>query len=299
MISLWLLWACQDAQMLDPLAEPDVSVEVQLEEKAVAAGDELLLELHLSTREGWSFDPFELDAAGLQAEELEALVEDIPTGERAVFRYGLSGEAGSYVLGPQAFSFTGPDGETVERESSRLFVDIGADGPVSELEGLFELPPAPENPWPKRIGLLALGAFIALLVGWWWMRRPRVVPPPPPPVPADEEALAAWNRVRERTDIDDHTRALLLSQIFRHYLERIFELPASAFTSVEVLRSVKEYLNEAHWGQSKRLLTATDRIKYARRGGGVALFDALDRDFREIVAATRSRAVREEEAARD
>ena len=86
MISLWLLWACQDAQMLDPLAEPDVSVEVQLEEKVVAAGDELVLELHLSTREGWRFESFELESAGLQAEELEALVEDTPTGERAVFR---------------------------------------------------------------------------------------------------------------------------------------------------------------------------------------------------------------------
>ena len=285
---LWLL-ACQDAQMLDPLAQPDVAVEVRVAEKAVAAGSEVELELRLSTRDDWDFLPFEIQLETLEAEELEAVVEDLPFGERAVFRYGLAGESGSHLIESQAFSFTGPDGEVVERESTRLFVDIGQGGPSSDLEGLFELPPLPENPWPKRLIGLAVCLLGILILGWWWLRRPKPVVLAPPPLPPDVEALEAWEVVQSQGHLDDHARALLLSQIFRRYLERVFALPASAFTSAEVLRSVREVLEEEHWGQSKRLLSATDRIKYARRGGGVALFDALDQDLREIIGATRWR----------
>ena len=107
--------------------------------------------------------------------------------------------------------------------------------------------------------------------------------PPPPVVPADQEALAAWAAVLAEATLDDHERALALSQIFRRYLERVFSLPASAFTSAEVLALLQAELSDIHLGKSKRLLSATDRIKYARRGGGSALFRSLDEDFRERV----------------
>ena len=55
-------------------------------------------------------------------------------------------------------------------------------------------------------------------------------------------------------------------------------------------------LDENQWIQSKRLLSATDRIKYARRGGGTALFEALDQDFRELISTTRWRLEPKEDA---
>lgn len=290
------LWACQEAQMLDPLAQPDVAVEVGVDRKAVASQDEIAFELRISTREGWSVQPFELDFGELSAEELEATVEDIPVGEQAVFRYGLSGAEGSYILEPQSFVFTGPEGQEVERESTRLFVDIGTAGPSSELEGLFELPPAPESPWPRRLKALSAGLVALALLALWWRRRPDQEPTALPLVPADQEALDAWEQAYTKQGLDDHARALLLSQIYRRYLERVFELPASAFTSAEVLRSIKADLSEDQWGQSRRLLNATDRIKYARRGGGSALFEALDRDFRDLIATTRWRLEPKEES---
>ena len=291
---LLLLWACQEPEMLDPLDQPDVAVEVQVVEKAVELGEEISLELRISTREGWSFEAFELDFGRLASEEVEAVVEEEAFGEQASFRYGLSGPEGSYVIEPQAIAFSGPQGQEIERETPRLFVDIGEGAPSSSLEGLFELPPEPERHWPRRliavlVGLLLLAGGILL-----WRRRPRKETPTDPPVPADQEALKAWSDVYGRTDLDDHARALLLSQIYRRYLERVFELPASAFTTAEVLRAVRADLDDEQWGQSRRLLHATDRIKYARRGGGIALFQALDQDFRELISGTRWRIGSEE-----
>ena len=291
-----LLWACQEPLMLDPLAQPDVAVEVGVEKKAVAAGEELTFDLRITTQEGWTYQAFELDFGQLTAEELAAEVEDLSAGEQASFRFGLSGEEGSYVIAPQTFVFSGPDGQTVERESPRVFVDIGFDGPSSELEGLFDLPPAPESPWPSRLLAGLAGLAVLGLALFWWMRRPSREEPPPAPIPADREALDAWSEAYTRQGLDDHARALVLSQIYRRYLERVFQLPASAFTSAEVLREIKEELDENQWIQSKRLLSATDRIKYARRGGGTALFEALDQDFRELISTTRWRLEPKEDA---
>ena len=294
MNAMLFLWACQQPQMLDPLAQPDVAVEVGVEKKAVSVDEDIAFELRISTREGWSYEPFDLDFGTLDAQEIEAVVEGIPEGEQAVFRYSLSGTEGSYVLEPQAFVFSGPEGQEVERETPRLFVDIGAGAPSSTLEGLFELPPAPESPWPKRIVGALLGLLVFALAVFLWRRRSGKEVPPVPLVRADIEALEAWSSVYGQPGLDDHARALLLSQIYRRYLERVFVLPASAFTTAEVLRSVKGELHEDQWGQSRRLLTATDRIKYARRGGGKALFEALDQDFRELIATTRWRVETEE-----
>jgi hypothetical protein len=176
-----------------------------------------------------------------------------------------------------------------------LFFDVGDGGLQSELEGFVALPALKENPWPKRLGWIAAGFICALLFLLWWWKRPRKPVPVLPPIAPDKEALSAWAVVWNDPGLDDHDRALALSQIFRRYVERVFHLPASAYTSMEVLDRLKATLSEQHFGQSRRLLGATDRIKYARRGGGRSLFESLDSDFRELIAATKPASVEEGE----
>jgi hypothetical protein len=293
MIALLFVLGCQPAQMLDPLEQPEVAVEVHIAEKQVGAAEEVQVEVRLSAREDWLPDAFEMAVKGLEVEALEAEVMETEAGERETHRFLLSGPDGSYVLEPMAFSFSKADGQSMTRESARLFFDIGPQGLRSELEGLVELPAAKENPWPKRLFWSGVAVLLLMVALFFWWRRPREPAPALPVISPEEEALAAWAAAWNSAHLDDHGRALALSQIYRRYLERVFLLPASAFTSFEVLDALRDSLSERHFGQSKRLLGATDRIKYARRGGGRALFESLDADFRELIEAIRPKPVQE------
>jgi hypothetical protein len=297
MIALFLILACQPDQMMDPLAQAEVAVEVNLAAKQVSESEAVLVEVVLSSKAGWTAGPVDLVVDKLDVERLPAEVVETDSGEREVHQFSLTGPSGSYVLEPVEIEFSRSDGESRKRESARLFFDVGPEGLRSELEGFAELPPLKENPWPKRFVWAGLGFLLAAALLFWWWKRPRKPVPVLPPIPPDQEALAAWAIVWNDPDLDDHGRALLLSQIFRRYVERVFQLPASAFTSMEVLDQLSSDLSEHHLGQSRRLLGATDRIKYARRGGGQALFESLDTDFRELIEATKPAPV--EEAADD
>jgi hypothetical protein len=275
------------------LAQPEVLVEARLGSKQVGADAAVQLEVVLSSQEGWAAGSVELVIADLDVEVLPAEVVETPGGEREVHRFSLSGPAGSYVVEPVEVVFSKGDGSTRKRESARLFFDLGSGGPQSELEGFVVLPPAKENPWPRRLMWIGLGLLLAFVLLFIWWKRPRKQAPVCPPVAPDQEALAAWAAIWSDPGLDDHARALALSQIFRRYIERVFDLPASAFTSMEVLERLEAELSEQHLGQSQRLLGATDRIKYARRGGGQALFESLDSDFRGLIAATKPTPVEE------
>jgi hypothetical protein len=287
MIALFWLLACQPNQMMDPLAQADVAVEVHLGAKQVAESEAVLVEVVLSSKAGWVAGPVDLVVDKLDVERLTAEVVETDSGEREIHRFSLTGPSGNYVLEPVEIEFLRSDGESRKRESARLFFDVGPEGPRSDLEGLAELPPLKENPWRRRLLWAGLGFLLAAILLFWWWKRPRKPIPVLPPIAPDKEALAAWAMAWNDPDLDDHGRALLLSQIFRRYVERVFHLPASAFTSMEVLEQLSSDLSEHHLGQSRRLLGATDRIKYARRGGGRSLFESLNTDFRELIEATK------------
>lgn len=83
--------------------------------------------------------------------------------------------------------------------------------------------------------------------------------------------------------------ALELSRILRVYVEAITGFPATARTSREILRALE---TEARLELSLRvraghILDATDRLKFAREGGGEGFFKALDEDFLAVLDATR------------
>jgi len=293
MIALLWLFGCHSEPQLAPSEQVEVSVEVHLSDKRAQSGETLHLDLRLSTRADWSPEDFSVEIDGVTVEEMDRQTVESSSGSTANYRYALSAPDGSYVIEPIAFSFVALDGELRTRESQRLFFDIGDGGPSSQIDAMAPVPPQPVSPWPRRVRWILAGMLLLLVLGFLWRRRPIKQVPPRPPVPPAVEALTAWEKVQNNPNLDEHTRALLLSQIYRRYLERRFGVPASAYTTGEVLLRLRGTLSERHIGQSKRLLTATDRIKYARRGGGAALFISLDEDLRELIEATRQRRIEE------
>ena len=140
------------------------------------------------------------------------------------------------------------------------------------------------------LGTVSLGIYLAFRV----TRRGEAVELPPEP--PDVAALRAWDRVRRDPALDDLARSLALSQIFREYTEVVLAFPATAWTSTEVLARLTgmQHLPEGNIPRARRLLGATDRVKFAGERGTEQLFEDLDSDLRGFVGSTRPRAWAEE-----
>jgi len=204
---------------------------------------------------------------------------------RTVATFELSGEDGSHVVVVPPVEATGPGDQTRTIEPPPVFVDIGkAPAPLSGLVGPEAIPEeAGWSPWVVAgavgSGLLALG-----LAAWLVVRARRR--PTPLPDPADVVARAAWQAARQNIS-DDHALALALSQIFRQFLQEVTGFPMLARTTREIVRQLEqeELVAAAMRQQARRVLDATDRLKFAREGGGEDFFHALEIDFLAVVDA--------------
>lgn len=278
---IWLVVACGPAA-LTPAPAPAPEARAQLSARRVEADQNAELGLVVGAPPGWTYTAEEPAVDGLLLAPLEA--------SAAGPRWTVGGPPGSYVLPPLTVTFTGPEGQVEERQTSPLYLDIGVQGPSSELESLAVAPVEAERArWPWLVGA---GGLVCAGVGLAWLARQRAAATPrlpPPPVPADREALEAWEAARGALAQDEHALALALSALFRRYLERVAGVQALTLTSEELLARLggRPGWDQALLTRAGRLLGATDLIKFAHQGGGRALFELLDADLRAVIAATR------------
>lgn len=283
------LSGCGGPSALAPLAPPEVDLVARVSQAHVDKDQPVQLEIRGTASEGWTLQPGAVSAEGLTVTPT-AQEGPVQTGDQQVWtwRYELSGPPGSYVVEPGGGSASGPGDQRRDIETPPLFVDIGVTGPTGGPMADVEAPPPPEPPpW----GLIAAGGALALAAlgaGIWWRRRARAPVPPPPPEPPHVLASRAWERAR-LSDLDDHALALELSRVLRVYVEAITGFPATARTSREILRALESEvrLEPSLRVRAGHILDATDRLKFAREGGGEAFFKSLDEDFLAVIEATR------------
>jgi len=190
----------------------------------------------------------------------------------------LRGEPGSYIV-----TVTGPG-----RAPVRVFVDIGVDGPdVGELADLLSVPPEPDPTWPIWVASTIALAMVAAL-GYAAWQRFKPVPPPPIPDPPHVVALRAWDRLRSRTDLAPEELARQMSEIFRTWVGAAHGFPATQRTTREIVDNLAGMLTAIELDATRRLLMATDLVKFAERQEHADLFARLDDDFRRLVRPVRS-----------
>jgi len=294
MISLWLLLlACFNADVLPALAPPQAEVSVLLESAEVASGKSAVVQVRTLGADGWSFEPVIPYAEGL---EVELLSEEGPStvDERTVYtrRYALTGADGSYVIATTEGRATGPGEQTRDFEVTPLFVDIGVEGPTGGPMDGFAARPVVKSPSMDRYiwGLVAV--TLALALAWWLHRRRQRQVVEVPPVPPHILAQGAWADARSTIE-GDHPLAVRLSMILREYIEARAGIPASKATSAEIWDALAHTgidgrpMTESLRGHIAQILDATDRLKFARQGGGEDFFAALDQHFQTIINQTR------------
>jgi predicted nucleic acid-binding protein len=289
-MTLLLALAGCGSNALPPLAPPPVDRALVVTEKRVAEGTPVVVEVRTWAEPGWTVPPVAPTAEGLTATRTAT---DGPTREgerdRLVETWELTGAPGSYVVSVGEVEAADAAGSTRALAPPPVFVDVGVDGPLAQGISDFEAPPPPPPPRYGAYAAIAGGTLLVAGLGvglaWWRRRRPEPVVQAEPP---HQRALRRWEEARAG-DLDDHSLALALSAILREYIEDTQAWPATARTTREILQYVAStgVLGVADRLRARRVLDATDRLKFAREGGGAAFFDELDADFRAVVSALR------------
>lgn len=282
MIALWL--ACSSPQPRQ--APPPVDAHAAVQDAKVDTQQPIALSVEVYTAPGWQVQLQPPHAEGLIVTPAGSEGPQLSgTRERLVKRYRLSGPDGSYIIQPGRGEATSPDGAAQPIEMAPIFVDIGVEGPSGgEMKDFAALPPQPHTPWGWIIGGVVVGVSVISVGAWLWSRRPQ--PPHPIESPRDR-ARRRWTHTRQAS-LSDPQQAIALSTIFRDYLEERYRFPASAQTSREVLRALKETVDFSPALQQNltELLEASDRLKFAREGGGEAFFARLDDSFEAVLNHT-------------
>jgi hypothetical protein len=292
---LLFFFACSDPTVLSALTPPLAEIVVTVADAQVASGEGVVVEVEVVAAEGWTVAPGIPFSEGLVV-ELSAEEGPVLVGERKVTsrRYALSGPDGSYVVGTTEGEAQGPEGQSRSFSHPPLFVDIGVEGPTGgAMDGFAKPPPKPEDKTRQRVAIaILLVALVALGLWWWRRRRARLNAFVPPPIAAHIVAQKEW-RLARSTIAGDHPLALRLSMVLREYLESRSGFPASKATTVEIWAAMASQgidgrpLSEGLRGHIGQILDATDRLKFAREGGGAGFFEQLDAHFEGIINQTR------------
>lgn len=251
-----------------------------------ASAPTLVVQVRAPDGEAWTLDVPKTQ--GLTLGDADTTSERLngPQGPERVEtrRYPLTGK-GSFIV--EKVCAKG-DGEPAC--ASPLYVDLGAPRDRSAMADIVE----PGRLFPVEPVLVALGALAALglvaLAVRAARRRPREAPvvvlPPEDPHLA---ALRRWDAVRADPSLDDHAKALALSEIFRDYAEAVLSFPARALSTTETVRHLEQmsFLPRENIPRARRLLRATDRVKYAEATPGADFFEELDGDLRAFIESTR------------
>ncbi len=142
--------------------------------------------------------------------------------------------------------------------------------------------------WLSMAGVIILLLVIAYLAYRLWKKRKEkgyMFIPPPPPVPAHERALADLEALFKSGLPDKKEYKIFfskLSEIIRVYLEGRYYIKALEETSAEILRDVKEPLDdEALYLSLRELLSLSDLVKFAKY---VPEEDEIDKVKQQAVA---------------
>lgn len=293
MIALWWL-ACGGEPSAAPLlADGPLVVRTALDGAVQKRGGALLVQV--------AYDPAgEVSVPMPQATGVtftpdgEPRVERIGGRDVVTQRFVFEAPSGSYEIEPLGVTWTGPDGATATAAAGAVFVDVGVEPPrPAEIADIVEPSRVRAVPW-----LAGAAVALVVVVGLWTAFRPRraaVVTGPPPP-PPDVVALTAWDAARKDPALSLDDKAVRLAELFRAYVEAVLGFEASARTTAELVAHLEglRHLPEGNPARAKRLLRATDRVKFAEERPGMGKDEAvaawlaeLDADLRGFVDSTR------------
>jgi len=294
-----LLVACSTPGVFDDALSEDVSVSLWLDGTPNRTGGALVVQTSFLA-EGELSPPVPV-ATGLEFEpDGPPSFERLGGHEVLRQRYVFRGKAGMYEIPPLIATWTGPDGTEAQSETAPVWVDLGVDAPeVGELADIVEPSAVWTIPWTPILAvsgaaLLSIGGLAVAFARPRRRKEQEVIPEAP-----DIVAIRSWEAVRDDEGLSSEEKAEALSRLFRVYIEAVLAFEATAWTTTEIMARLRDlgHLPEGNVPRAKRLLRATDRVKFAEHRPGADLFEDLDADLRAFVGSTRPSAWRTDQEA--
>jgi hypothetical protein len=214
-----------------------------------------------------------------------------------VHEYAFSGSAGSYEVLPLTAEWV-LDGVRGSASSHSLFIDHQVEAtPPGELVDIVEPDIRAGTPWLDYLGAAGFAWLFAMGIFYAFRGKPsedeEEEEDGPPP---HEMALARWKAVLADQEMSVEEKAIELSSLFRDYLEAQLRFPATAWTTTESMKhlSALAYLDPKLLQGAKRILRATDWVKYAEASTPEESLRSLDSDLLSFIEATKPRSWEEE-----
>ncbi len=198
-------------------------------------------------------------------------------------RYRFEGEPGMVEVPALVTAGAAP--------SEPLWIDLNVEPPRPRPPDDLAEPWLEGTVWPWLVGLLIAAVGLVAAGARWAMRPPPALVVDLADESPDVVALRAWAALRADDRLDPNALAMALSRLFRTYLEAAQGFPAASWTTTQTLEHLAtlSQLPEGNVPRARRLLRATDRVKYADARATEELFRSLDADLRDYLAATRPR----------
>lgn len=271
-----------------PLTQADLRVRTVLHEKPSNRGGKMEIQVDaLGDIEWTASDPagknLELYSSGRRSEDI---------GERTVttMTWVYTGEPGQYVIDPVCVSWKRGDEEPRDTCSTALFLDMGVQYERPEMVDIAE--PAAVWRLPHPAWFVAVGGVGGLLLGGLFLAirsRPEPAMSSVADEPPDLAAIRRWTAIRNDTALDDNAKAKALSHIFRQYTEVTLHFPALKWTTTESITHLQGLtsFDPADLHRARKLLRATDLVKFADQTTEGAFFDEMDADLRAFIDSTK------------
>jgi hypothetical protein len=260
----------------------DVRTRLEVDDKGKR---ELVVVVSGPSEPGWTLEV--PDVAKVTFGEPSEREERIGDTRVLTWRYPFRASRGSYIIEGVCADPVGDDPPVC---AAPLYIDIDTEMDRSAMVDIVE----PDALWPLPSWQVVLGSLVTFsLIGAGLLvalrSRQEVVVTEVAEEPPHLLALRRWDAIRSDADLDDFEKAQWLSEVFRVYVGAALQFPATAYTTTETLAHLDSLaaLPRENIPRARRLLRATDRVKYAEAKPGADFFDDLDSDLRAFIDSTR------------
>ena len=154
-----------------------------------------------------------------------------------------------------------------------LFYDLDVVGPIAEVPSLIQPSSRSYSYWLWGVLIASIGLF------YLYRRTRKTAFHPNLGKNREELLLEKWKEVML---LDEHSRSVAISNLMREYLSEIYGQPFTQYSQSEVLHWLRRsYAPVDVKKHIENIITATDRLKFSREGGGEKFFSELilSRDY--------------------
>lgn len=247
-------------------------VNMRVNSPKVETSDDLVLTVEVNSDGSQDQAIGDPSAIGMVLSLVETENGKSANGLIKIKRYKVRAKAGSYVISPPIISLNGVE----HKAGDVLYIDIGTNGPSSDLAPLIEPPKPQQSLWGWLIVMVGSAVF-----GWWGSKYYATK--------RRKKAQDGYEILQKALQVQDMQEGcpIELSKCFRVYLQNRFFANFLSLSPNETKNTVLQcsFFTVVERDLLLTILNRLDQIKYSNVKGRSDVWDELKRDVRRFVSS--------------